>query len=607
MNSYLLTLLNYNLQYCAGGLDGLILTGATDNDSVEDAIIVESFSPVLEMLDDHPTWSFDIALQAYMVEVMAARHPDVLNHLRVLAKSGQVELVSFHYSNQLWTAYPWRDQERSLALTAAIFSQNDLPLSSVAYTAEGQFGEGMLQRMPEYGYDAAVMPHSLYEYLQGGELPIPLYRYGDVNVVIGGSGGSGVTTEGVHWEVSWHFLDDGESYATGDLSPYVGSAFKYDHEALQEHIDALVAAEASGQSIVSVGSFLDEVGDATTPLPPIADGTRRPGDTGNLHRWMGGAGAYADVEQDNVVLANNVRAGHAVAAAAVVAGEDAVADAYTSLLLGEVSDGSGVNPWQTEVQYSIAHAGQAVAAAQAAIDPMCTERGASGVMVDLADGMVTWDGIPTPDSRNVVAPPVEVSVSGRDSTAAWSYFADDVDQLSLTYAAGTDPVSVSFPWDGLVVATVPALAEDVVSIDATMIAADDLALPLAAGLARLSNDVWLVKRTNNVHVAGHFQQSTGSVYFLDETTIYSGIWRFLIVRGNEERALGVARSVNEFPIVNLACPVDVCPDSSEYCSPTDCGCASTPLNPLAPWIAFGLVAVPFTIVSLVRRRPKPWR
>ena len=603
MNSYVLTLLHFNLQYCAGGLDGLVYTGATDNDSVEDAIIVESFAPVLDMLDAHPTWSFDLELQAYMVEVMAARHPEVLDHLRTLAKSGQVELVSFHYSDQLWTAYPWRDQQHSLALTAAIFSQYDLPLSSVVFTQEGQFGEGMLQRMPEFGYDIAVMPHNLYEYLEGADSPTPMYHYGDVNVIIGGSGGSGVTPEGADWQVSWHFLNDGELYATGDLNPYVGAAFKYNPDALQSKVDDLLAAEAAGQHIVSVGTFVSEVGDATTVLPPVTDGDWQPDDTGNLHRWMGGAGLWVEEEMDNAVLVNNVRAGQAVAAAEIVAGADAVEDAYKSLLLGEVSDATGWNPWQTEVQYGISHAGEVVSAAQTAIDPMCAENGAAGVMVDLANGEMIWDGIPAPDSTVVVAPPVVATVSGRDSTVNWTYVADDVDQLSLTYAAGADPVSVSFPWDGLVVATVPSLAEEMVSLDATTIAADDLALPLSLGIARLSDGLWLIKRTDSIHLAGHFQRSTNSLYFLDETTTLSGAWRFLVVRGTADRALDIARRVNETPVVNLACPVVACPDSSDVCYGTDCGCTTTPLNPLAPWFSLGLVAMPFTLVSLLRRRP----
>jgi uncharacterized protein (DUF2249 family) len=157
------------------------------------------------MLERHPTWSMDIELQAYMIEVLAERHSDVLDRLRALAESGQVELVSFHYSDQLWTAYPARDQAFSLDETRRVFSEHDLPLSRVVFSQEGQMGPGALLRMGEWGYDIAILPHNLAEHIAGAEPTHALWDAGGVTVIMGGTGEA---TEA--WSMGWHFMDDGE-------------------------------------------------------------------------------------------------------------------------------------------------------------------------------------------------------------------------------------------------------------------------------------------------------------------------------------------------------------------------------------------------------------
>jgi hypothetical protein len=142
MDLYVVALLHFNLQYVAGGLEGVFEDWPCDEQSIEDQIIVESLEPVLDAMLEHEDWAIDLELQGYMVEVMADRHPSVLDKLRTLAHGGQVELVSWHYSAQLWTAYPWPDQQRSIERTQAVFAQHDLPLSGVVFSQEGQFGQG---------------------------------------------------------------------------------------------------------------------------------------------------------------------------------------------------------------------------------------------------------------------------------------------------------------------------------------------------------------------------------------------------------------------------------------------------------------------------------
>jgi MYXO-CTERM domain-containing protein len=586
MNHFVLTLLHFNLQYVAGGLEGVFPGAGFDEAGLEDAIIDESFEPVLDMLDAHPTWSVDLELQSYMVEVMAARRPQVLAHLKALADAGQVEIVSFTYSDQLWVAYPWRDQQASLELTRRIFEENGLPLGTAVFTQEGQFGPGMVERMPDFGYGVAVLPHNLAEYFFGGPYAHPVYRASNgVTVLIGGGGGQGVTEGGDAYQVDWHFMDDGELYATGDADPYLGPVFKYNAEAMQKRIDDLIALEDSGAQIVSIGAFSAAIGTPPDALPPVGDGTWQPDDTGNVHRWMGGLGLWSTTEQDNHVITANTRAGQVVAAAGVIAGAEAVEPATKALLLGEVSDSSGWNPMVTEVAYGLDHAAEAERLALQAIEGACAEQGATGAVVHLSDGTVTWDGALADEPTDPIDAPFALATTGRPPGVTWTAWADDVDAVEVAWTDGYEATSVAFPWDGLTVATVPALSESVQTTDAADLAGGHPVLPLATGLVRLSDGLWLVERTTSVHLAAHFED--GVIRFLDELTPPGDTWRFLVVHGDEARALAVADAVNVNPDVALACPAVVA-DPGE--PDVDCGCRTG--SGAAPWAAvLGLVAV----------------
>jgi len=69
-----MALLHYNLQYCAGGLEGMaddlgIDSGDYDwsEQAIEDQTIVESLVPVLDLLEAHPDWTMTLEMQGYML------------------------------------------------------------------------------------------------------------------------------------------------------------------------------------------------------------------------------------------------------------------------------------------------------------------------------------------------------------------------------------------------------------------------------------------------------------------------------------------------------------------------------------------------------------
>ncbi len=563
MDVFVVALLHFNLQYVAGGMEGTFEDWPCDEQSIEDQIIVESFEPILDLMLEHPDWAIDLELQGYMIEVMADRHPAVLDKLHTLANGGQVELVSWHYSAQLWTAYPWLDQQRSIERTQAIFAQHDLPLSGVVFSQEGQFGQGMLERMPEYGYDIAVLPHNLGELYWGADPDESLFHYGDVLIIPS----RGVTGLDGSYQVHWAFFDDGELLATDDQNPYMGPYFVHDPQAVAAWANRVQAYVDMGAHVVSISEYVRAVADrGALPLPPVLDGTWQPADTGNLELWMGGPGLWSDTEQDNAVLTWNVRARQRTAGAELLAAGDAEAEAlvdqaWREALLGQVSDATGWNPFHTETAYALEHAGLAADLADEAVDLVCEAQGHRGVdvQVDLHSGEITWDP-PRPAVEPAIEAPVQVGLCGRAGSTSWTETPDGHARLTVEMPAADEAPCLAFPWDAQVYATIPALLDEtVVTVDASLYGAEGMGLPLPSGLLRLEDGLWLIKDTASMHLAAVFEHSEGRVVFEDRTFDDDGDarWELLLVQGDESTAADLARRTNLEPTLTLSCPVGV--------------------------------------------------
>jgi len=589
----ILTLLHFNVQYCAGGLEGLSTDPDLDasDEGLQDRIIEESLAPVLDVLDEHPTWTFDIELQGYMIEVMAERHPDVLDHLRTLAKSGQVELISFHWSDQLWTAFPATDMAASVELTRQVFEDQDLPLSDVVFSQEGQFSQGMLDRMPEWGYRVAVLPSNLAGYLWGS-VDAPLYRTGDVLVLPSTASG----------DRSWSFLNDGELWATNGRNCYLGTNFVYDPDSTAESVAELEADEAAGAQIAGIGAYVDAVATGDEPeLPAVLDGTWQPDDTDDLGLWMGGSGLWGPTETDNGVRTANIQARAAVLAAQSVEGADPdfVEAAWRELLLAEVSDATGWNPYETEVQYGLDHSAEAARLASFAIASPCLDEHAARVHVVSAgdDPEITWDPDEDTDTAETVDGPADLAITtpGRHATLSWSRD-DDGYRLDVAFEAGDDAPEITFPWDGGVYGTVPALGDALVEVDADDITADGVALPLSWGLAELGGGWTVVKRLESVHLAGIYSRADGTLSFRDETASADALtWSFQVFGPDDGDPLAFARDHNVYPTVDLYCPgtdaYEIIPKEGR------CGCASSSKT--------GIWSLLLGLLALSRRRARP--
>lgn len=551
-DKFALSVFHFNVQYVAGGTLGFSAVPDPvldlDNDATEDLIVTESLAPVIELFEKHPSWSTDIELQGYLLDVLAERHPALLDKLRTLAKSGRVDVVSFHYSDQLFIAYPQADWERSQALAAATFAKHDIPLSRSVFCQEGQSGEALAMRMAERGYRNMVWPKNLWIKQHGDFAPAPLYRFGDGFLVVGGKGVA--YAEGnVQIDTTWTFLDDGELLATGDMNPYFPDLFRHDPTAVAAYEDELSALEAQGYTIASVDQYVEAVKDRV-PLadpPPLLDGTWQPNSTDAVFRWLGGKGLWPG-ERDNHVRTLNALAHRELVAAetaAKLADLDARAEldgAWRLLFLGQVTDASGINPFRGEVEYGIAHSTEALRVARDVIRRAKDALG--GKELTLGSSGEALRGTP-------VSPPFELAIQTFDRSVetSWELVAPGHHRVSLSFGPGSfGEVAVTFPGelvDQLV--TTRALADaDPVTYARTDFSFDSFWLPLPIGLVSLGSSRFVIQDQGFVKLAAKIARDSGDIEFRDETLSAeeSATWVFHVVDADAAQAVQAARRIN---------------------------------------------------------------
>ena len=373
---YAVGLFHFNVQYVCGGTLGYYPTPhpelELDNDTIEDRIITESFEPIVDLYAKHPNWGVDLEMQGYMLDVIAERHPALLEKMQPMAQSGQIDIISFHYSDQLFIGYPEEDWERSQELTRATFEKHGIPLSPTVFCQEGQSASAMAAHMETRGYRTMVWPKNLWIYQHGDFDAAPYYEFGDVFLLAGAQGvdyEAGDTTV----TLNWTFLDDGELLATGDLNPYFPELFFLDQDSVDEYEQKLMALEADGFTITTVNKYVEAISKDVEPAtrPPLLDGTWQPNSTVGVKRWMGGHGLFKAQERDNYVRSLGAVAHRELVAAETMAqqaGLDAreqLDAAWRMLFLGQVTDATGINPFGGEIEYGASHLSEATRIARA--------------------------------------------------------------------------------------------------------------------------------------------------------------------------------------------------------------------------------------------------
>ena len=556
---FALQLFHFNVQYVCGGTLGYYPTPQPelelDNDTIEDRIITESLAPIVELFEGHSAWGVDLEMQAYMLDVIAERHPALLDTMRTMAQAGQIDIVSFHYADQLFIGYPQEDWERSQTLTAATFEKHGVPLSRTVFCQEGQAGMAMAQRMGERGYRNMVWPKNLWIYQHGDFQAEPLYEFGDDAFLVAGAMGVNYDDGNTAVQVSWTFLDDGELLATGDLNPYFPELFYVDEEAVAEYEDKLLALEDQGYLISTVDQYVEAIKDdvAIATPPPLLDGTWQPDSTEGVKRWMGGHGIYRAQERDNnvrtlgMVAHRELVAAETIAAEAGVDAPDELNAAWRMLFLGQVTDASGINPFRGEIEYGISHLSEATRIAR---DVIVRSKETLGLQSVLIGDDVTANGA-APFAGQASAAPLTPTIEGFDRpvTEQWRRVTNDHHVVTIDFGPGDFAnVEVIFPGKLEDALTLTLALDDATpfTLERSDFSFDHFHFALPAGLIGLGGDRYLIKDMAAVHLAAEISRDSGDIRFADDTVPVGEAqqWVFHVFDGSAENAVALARRIN---------------------------------------------------------------
>jgi len=616
-----LSMFHFNVQYVPGGTTGFPSGDdpnpafALDDEQVQDLIITESFEPVLDLFLAHADWKVTLEMQGLMVEAMQARHQGVLRKLKQLYDLGQAEIVSFHYSDQLFLAYPPRDLEVSHELMEPIWEEVGIQPSPVVFCQEGQFGEGMIAFGRPRGRTLFVLPKNLfrYQHLTAYDTAPPLFTKDGADIVLGGRE---VTNPLV--EARWSFFDDGELLATDGRNPYLGTGFEHVPSAVAAYETELEEAAAQGYRIATVQEYVTAckaLGVAQPELPAMLDGTWQPPSTDSMHRWMGASGlldaAYGD-ERDDQVLTGNVQARHWVRVAETLvahAEEEGLIEAgvydqalhacWRSALLGQVSDASGINPFEGEVRYGLERGLEAAACANTILMELGPRVGGPVLAIDTGLGQVSeLDDLPATLATPAEAlfdetTPFAVDAPGRQVELVWEQvgLAEGLVRLTVrasAAAAGERRMRVTFPLELEGFYLTPGLVElqaEYHPFTEFEFQEGRVTLPLASGLLGLDQGLWLIKQTSAVHLGATFPIGQGVVFFEDQTLdpAAEARWVFWLLQGEQTDAVALADALN----LNPRAYVQTGGDSGRGCG---CGPAGqAPGQALA--LALGLAAL----------------
>lgn len=582
---FALTMFHYNVEYVVGGLSsskrhksfcGEQCEG-WDNDKVEDWIITDTFAPVVDFYLKYPKWKVNFEMQAYMLEIIAKRFPKLLDKLRTLTGRGQMEISSFHYSDQLFLAYPKEDLVRSIKLTKEIFKKYCIPLSPVVFNQEGQAGEGRQKVLVEQGYKIGVFPKNLFKYVRGEKVtPWPYYSQFGGHMIVGPIGLD--PKAGI--DVNWLFFDDGELLSVPNkLNPYFAPLTNYDPKTMEAYKTKIEGLEEKGYKIAHISEYVETLKARkleAKPAPPLLDGTWQPKSTSSIHRWLGGQGLTLD-ERDNEVRTGNYVARTMMKAVDLLyedwkksngkddAIEAKIKEGWIKVFRSQISDASGVNPWAAEIYWGLDLNEAILKLTDELFKDLKAKRNTKFVQIDLKDGSVK-DLDKKPDTKTLekaTMPLKDFVLESNGRTNKFEVYRVEAGKehyrIEISFGKGTKEAAhrtliARFPRTHERIVYSPGLMEDTLvdyALSEFTFQMGEVYLPLPNGVIGLGDDWYVIKHVVHTHLTARVDAGKPIIEFIDRTMPYNkeAFWKFDLFKGSKEDALKLANRLNIHPVV----------------------------------------------------------
>jgi len=555
----ILSLYHFNIQFVAGAVH------------TYDEIIFESFEPFLDLYLAHPKWKCDLELQGYFLEYLKEHYPHIIDKLRLLINRGQIELVSAHYSDQIWLAYPRYDMVKSVTINDSLLSELNIKRSSVFFTQENFFGEGAFSFMKEYGFKIATITKDYYEYLHGEEKLYPYYEYNDIIVLIATPPRRRRPIVNEYEDVKWTWVwyGDGEPLLTG-RSPMFSKSLTYREDLRLQFEQIIEDLEKHGFTMYTISEYVDMLkkqGLAPVRLSRIVDGSWNMRVSLGVFMWMG---VYMNpYERDcearsltfksrKYLLACETLLNYARNQGLNIDKESfLIREGWKHQLRAEASDSTGWFPALVEAFYSDIEAKAALAHARYVITLLKKKLGFKGKLtVNTFTGEISSKSLEEKRNISKAHPPIPLQVIGASSYELECYRVER-DQytidLRFTPELMVSFVGVIFPLLSDEIGYSPALEEDrLVYINLNDFKFERISLPLPNGLISLNKDTFIIKHNEYMHVAFSIDKSLrGCGFILRTPPQRSFSWKLTIFKGSEKEALELAKRINVFPTVTI--------------------------------------------------------
>jgi hypothetical protein len=355
---YSLAVYHFNLQYKAGDVQSY------------HELHKKSMRPLLRFYDRHPEWALSLEIQGHYLKFMQRFYPEDLAMFSKLNRRDQLELVSVHYSDTLFLAYPERDIQESININQEIFTELGLTRSKVWFGQENQFGPGIACRiMEKNGFETALLNnHYLrhhWDYPPEERRP-PYWKFKEtdsptVNFLT--SFGQSYHDEKIALNQTFSYWGDAE-LAFG-ATPY----FAFLAQPLLQYQKNLIKyrnLEKQGYKMVRVSDYIERVKELHLKPkegPYLTDATWNTRYYQGVYLWMGYYRFPWEKDAELRSLTYRTRANLLVAEKLVEWAEAKgiknlfklkmwLRMAWRHLILAEVSDSTGQSPARIEVAYT---------------------------------------------------------------------------------------------------------------------------------------------------------------------------------------------------------------------------------------------------------------
>ncbi|HME52317.1 MAG TPA: hypothetical protein VKM55_08880 [Candidatus Lokiarchaeia archaeon] len=357
---YSLSIYHFNIQYVAG------------SEKAYHTLVTKSFRPFLDFYMHYPQFKASCEIQGHFIAFMGRYYPDDLAKLvELVMHRQQIELVSVHYSDQIYLAYPRRDLEESMSINDETLARYGLKRGGTFFAQENFFGPGVIPIMKEFGYKVALLNSHYIRHYQGEISRVPFFERDGIYFLAGGGFtaadrqalGPGYETVP---ELAFDYWGDGELAFTKG-SNYLPGHGPSETKRLKR-LALYINRQKNGYKTDFCTTYIDDlldIGVKPEPLPLFLDGSWNFPSYGGCYLWMG---RYrVPWERDGHVRSDTfVTRTYILAAEALLSNLKSITPeikkqikmAWKHLLLAEVSDSTGQTPIPTEVQYSFMESGK---------------------------------------------------------------------------------------------------------------------------------------------------------------------------------------------------------------------------------------------------------